>query len=63
MANYLKSRVKSYIFILLGLGVGVLICEMSMENPDYLTGGILFLIGFVFGEYSMIKRWMKGKNK
>lgn len=61
MLNYLKFRTKSYIVILLGFLIGITICEISFENPDYFTGVTFFLVGILIGEYTMIKKWLKEK--
>ncbi len=59
MANYLKSRIVSYLFILLGVGAGFAICEVSMKNPDYSSVWEVFIIGFTFGECFMIRKWLR----
>jgi len=59
MANYLKSRIVSYLFILLGVGAGFAICEVSMENPDYSSVWAVFITGFMIGECIMIRKWLR----
>lgn len=59
MANYLKFRIASYLFILLGVGAGFAICEVSMEISDYSSVWAVFITGFTIGECIMIRKWLR----
>lgn len=62
MREYFKGRVKSYIFLIIGLLIGFFIARITIETPDYKAGIIVVSIGLIIGELFIFITWVKNRN-
>lgn len=62
MKEYFRQRYKHYLFIIIGLLIGYGICELIMEEPDYISGIICVASGLMIGETFMYIKWFQQKN-
>ena len=63
MKEYPKKRLKTYIFVILGILIGFIIGTFLWDNPDYTTALIAVILGLTIGEVFVFRKWLKEENK
>jgi len=61
--EYLRGRVKNYIFMVIGLLIGFLLVSLIFQNPDYKFSISTLLIVFIIAELMHFKKWRKDNKE
>jgi len=61
--EYLRGRVKNYIFMVIGLLIGFLLVSLIFQNPDYKFSISTLLVVFIIAELMHFNKWRKDNKE
>lgn len=63
LSDYIKLRLKSYIYILLGFSVGLILSKFLFDKPEYAIGITIFFVTVLIIELVRMNKWLTLNNK